>query len=175
MVQVALLLETLRSASFWTGIIVALVTVQLLPMLFRSFSSGAAKRTTEVLAAASRISEELKMVLVVRQDLGMQKGKIAAQCGHAVLGAYQKAMSSEAGRGRVRQWERFGQAKIALKCNTEEEMQNLERSAKKQGLCTYVVHDAGRTQIAAGSATVLAVGPAPASQVDQVTGGLKLL
>ena len=30
---------------------------------------------------------ELKMVLVVRQDLAMGKGKIAAQCSHATLGA----------------------------------------------------------------------------------------
>ncbi len=32
------------------------------------------------------------MVLVVRTDLGMGKGKIAAQCGHATLGAYKKAV-----------------------------------------------------------------------------------
>ena len=32
----------------------------------------------------------------------------------------------------------------------------------------------GRTQIAPGSHTVLAVGPAPGSMVDKVTGNLKL-
>ena len=31
---------------------------------------------------------EVKMVLVVREDLKMGKGKIGAQCGHATLGAY---------------------------------------------------------------------------------------
>ena len=35
-------------------------------------------------------------------------------------------------------------------------------------------HDAGRTQIAAGSVTVLALGPAAAADIDQVTGHLKL-
>ena len=33
---------------------------------------------------------EIKMVLVVREDLKMGKGKIGAQCGHATLGAYKE-------------------------------------------------------------------------------------
>ena len=31
--------------------------------------------------------EEHKLIMVVRSDLGMRKGKIAAQCGHATLAA----------------------------------------------------------------------------------------
>ena len=37
------------------------------------------------------MGEPLKMVLVVRTDLDMGKGKIAAQCGHATLAAYKIA------------------------------------------------------------------------------------
>ena len=36
-------------------------------------------------------NEEHKLVLVVRTDLGMGKGKIAAQCGHATLACYKRA------------------------------------------------------------------------------------
>jgi peptidyl-tRNA hydrolase, PTH2 family len=43
------------------------------------------------------------------------------------------------------------------------------------GLTAEYIQDAGRTQIEAGSMTVLGVGPAPKSLVDKVTGGLKLL
>ena len=46
--------------------------------------------------------------------------------------------------------------------------------AKSQKLITSLIFDAGRTQIAAGSMTVLAVGPGPASVIDSVTGHLKL-
>jgi len=102
-------------------------------------------------------------------------GKIAAQCGHATLGAYKKAQNSDSGRERVKQWERWGQAKIALKCTSEEEMIALEKDAKSKGLITSTVFDAGRTQIAAGSRTVLAIGPDPVGEVDAVTGMLKLL
>ena len=49
------------------------------------------------------------------------------------------------------------------------------RDAAASGLPLFVVQDAGRTEVAPGSRTVLAVGPAPASRVDQVTGRLKLL
>jgi peptidyl-tRNA hydrolase len=51
----------------------------------------------------------------------------------------------------------------------------LAQKAIQRGLPAYIVHDAGRTQIAAGSQTVLAIGPGPKSVVDQVTGHLSLL
>jgi PTH2 family peptidyl-tRNA hydrolase len=51
----------------------------------------------------------------------------------------------------------------------------LEAAAEQASLPCYLVHDAGRTQIPAGSQTVLAIGPAPKSKIDQLTGHLKLL
>ena len=55
-----------------------------------------------------------------------------------------------------------------------EELETLQAQAVSLGLCARIIHDAGRTQIAAGSATVLGV-LGPKSVVDQVTGQLKLL
>ena len=110
--------------------------------------------------------EDTKMVLVVRQDLKMGKGKAAAQCCHATLAAYKQARRKCPDTLRV--WESSGQPKITLKCDTEEELMLLLARARSLGLVSYVVADAGRTQIAAGSHTVLAVGPAPGSVVDQV-------
>ncbi|KAK6535312.1 hypothetical protein TWF694_001776 [Orbilia ellipsospora] len=122
---------------------------------------------------ASALTEECKLVLCVRTDLGMTKGKIAAQCGHATLGCY-KALSRHAPL-LLKRWEYTGQAKIALKVDSEEELLTLQAQAMSVGLVAKVVHDAGRTQIAAGSATVLGIGPAPKSVVNQITGHLKLL
>ena len=75
----------------------------------------------------------------------------------------------------LRQWETLGQAKVALKVDSEEDMLMLQAQAVSLGLCARVIHDAGRTQIASGSATVLGIGPAPKSKIDEVTGHLKLL
>jgi len=114
------------------------------------------------------------MVLCVNSALGMGKGKIGAQCAHAALGAVQRHRRAQS-EPAFRAWEAQGQAKIALKVPSDAELDALEAAAREQGLPTYVVHDAGRTQIAAGSRTVLAVGPAPKSKIDRVTGGLSLL
>jgi peptidyl-tRNA hydrolase len=65
--------------------------------------------------------------------------------------------------------------KVAVQVKSEEELEVLQAQAVSLGIVARVVRDAGRTQIAAGSATVLGVGPAPKAVVDQVTGGLKLL
>jgi PTH2 family peptidyl-tRNA hydrolase len=75
----------------------------------------------------------------------------------------------------LRRWERQGQAKVALQVKSEEEMEMLQATAISLGLVAEVIADAGRTQIASGSHTVLGIGPAPKSVIDKVTGGLKLL
>ncbi|KCV72013.1 hypothetical protein H696_01420 [Fonticula alba] len=116
-----------------------------------------------------------KMVLVIRMDLGMQKGKIAAQCSHATLSAYSRARDNPAWRPLLRRWMRYsGQAKVTLKGDSEEHLLALRDHARSLDLPTAFIRDAGRTQIAAGSMTVLAIGPAPSSAIDLVTSSLKL-
>lgn len=116
---------------------------------------------------------DYKMVLVVRNDLKMGKGKIGAQCGHASVGAYQTIMKKN--KAILRRWENSGCAKICVKVESEAELMNIRKVANVRGLNFYLVHDAGRTQIAAGSATVLAIGPALVDDIDTLTGHLKLL
>ena len=56
--------------------------------------------------------EEHKMVFGIRQDLKMAKGKAAAQCCHACLGAYKQAKKKNP--DAVRNWSRAGQKKITV-------------------------------------------------------------
>lgn len=102
-------------------------------------------------------------------------GKIAAQCSHATLACYKALIRADPAHPCLQRWERLGQAKVALKVDSEDDMLMLQAQAVSLGLCAQVIHDAGRTQIASGSATVLGIGPAPKSHIDQVTGHLKLL
>ncbi|CAO2650818.1 Nn.00g091150.m01.CDS01 [Neocucurbitaria sp. VM-36] len=120
-------------------------------------------------------TEECKLVLVVRTDLGMTKGKIGAQCGHATLACYKHFLRHSPNSTILRRWEQMGQAKVALQVKSEEELELLQAQALSLGLVAHIIHDAGRTQIASGSATVLGIGPAPKGVIDQVTGHLKLL
>ncbi|XP_068623746.1 peptidyl-tRNA hydrolase 2, mitochondrial-like [Battus philenor] len=116
---------------------------------------------------------EYKLVLVVRTDLNMGKGKIAAQCSHAAVGAFEKAQRKDP--EGLKSWQMTGQAKIALKTDSVDEIKQIADNAKKMGLITSLIRDAGRTQIAPNSITVLGVGPAPKDVIDKVTGHLKLL
>jgi PTH2 family peptidyl-tRNA hydrolase len=114
-----------------------------------------------------------KLLLCVNTSLQMGKGKIGAQCGHATLGAYRIAKTYCP--TAIRWWQRTGQAKIAVKIENDQVMLDLQSQAIQLGLVTYIVEDAGRTQIAAGSKTVLAIGPAPVDLIDTITKHLKLL
>eukprot|EP00980_Cylindrotheca_fusiformis_P031086 scaffold25800_cov162-Cylindrotheca_fusiformis.AAC.12 len=100
-----------------------------------------------------------KMVLCVNQELSMGKGKIAAQCCHAAVACYKRA-AKQCPRA-LRTWEISGCAKIALKCPTQDELELIAARAMERDIPIYLVEDAGRTQIAAGSRTVLGLGPAP--------------
>jgi peptidyl-tRNA hydrolase, PTH2 family len=133
--------------------------------------------TAEELATGRRdfgmLDAPYKMILCVNMSLKMEKGKIAAQCGHATLACYRKSLRMCP--SSLKWWESFGQAKIALKIEGEKEMQELQAKAQALGLVTYIVEDAGRTQIAAGSRTVLGIGPAPVKVIDSIASHLKLL
>lgn len=113
------------------------------------------------------------MLLVVRNDLKMGKGKIAAQCGHGAVGAYEQAMRSCP--QLVRMWNKTGCAKIAVKVESEPELMAIKRKAKEFNLNTCLVTDAGHTQVMPNTNTVLAIGPDEAHKVDKVTNHLKLL
>ncbi|KAJ3206427.1 Peptidyl-tRNA hydrolase protein 2, mitochondrial [Dinochytrium kinnereticum] len=118
------------------------------------------------------VGELWEQILCVRTDLEMGKGKVAAQCCHATLAAYNEMMQRDP--EGLKRWERHGQPKITLKCPSEDELIKLQQKAQSLGIVAKVIRDAGRTQIAPGSKTVLAVGPAPKDRVDEVTGHLKL-
>ena len=161
-----------------------------------------------------------KMVLVVRRDLEMGKGKVGAQCGHAVsevflvvffpgfffsLEGRERLLQNEkthspppppslstktptktfqavglykrlrrARDDRLKAWEQAGSTKVCLRVDDEVGLLAVAEGARRLGLPSHVVADAGRTQVAAGSRTVLAVLGA-GGEVDKLTGRLKLL
>ncbi|KAJ2765771.1 hypothetical protein IWQ56_003964 [Coemansia nantahalensis] len=109
--------------------------------------------------------EGAKMVLVVRTDLGLGGSKVATHCADATLQCFREA--TRRAPEQLRLWERYGQAKIAVKGRSEDEMRQLEARAAELGLVAHAYEDDG-------ALTVLSVGPGPVSVVDEVTGHLKL-
>ena len=114
----------------------------------------------------------VKQVIAVRTDLGMGKGKIAAQVGHAcVLGAENVRKSHS---DWFEQWW-LGQEKVVVKVENLKDLEEIKKHAIVLNVPWSEVTDAGHTQIAPGTTTCISIGPAPEELVDKITGDLKLL
>lgn len=112
----------------------------------------------------------MKQVILMRTDLKMGKGKIAAQACHASLGAYKKS-----GKLNIRKWELTGQKKVVLKVSSEEELLELYGKIKFEGIPCALITDAGHTQIEPCTKTCVGAGPYDDEKLDELTGDLKLL
>ena len=112
---------------------------------------------------------DMKQAIVARADLGMGKGKLAAQVAHASLSAYQDASPKT-----TRAWQGEGQKKVVLKGESEGQLFELADKAEREGLPNAIIRDAGHTQLEPGTVTALAVGPGDEDAIDRVTGELSL-
>lgn len=118
---------------------------------------------------------ETKMVILVRTDLKMGQGKIATQCAHAAVSLCDIASNSF--KNELKCWLKSGQPKIVLKVseNCESTLKVVYKKAKDSNLNTYLVYDAGRTQLEKGTLTVLGIGPNKKEDIDAITKDFKLL
>lgn len=136
-----------------------------------------------------------KQMLIVRRDLKMRKGKIAAQASHASVEAVLKAIVKEGRMSQLRvtedgyayldapdgqespltDWFRYGMAKICVYVDGEEALLELEKKAEEAGIVTALIRDAGMTEFhGEPTYTALAFEPLEADKADELTGGLPL-
>lgn len=113
---------------------------------------------------------QYKQVILVRQDLKLPKGKIAAQAAHAAVEAVLKS-----DKDTVKKWRAEGMMKIVLKVADEKELKKYMQQARDQGLVTALITDSGRTVVEPGTVTCLGIGPDKAETIDLVTGKLNML
>ncbi len=118
----------------------------------------------------SKSSTAFKQVILVRTDLKMPAGKLAAQVAHASVDGV-----LESDKKIIGAWHREGMKKVVLAVRTEQEMMSYAASALKQGLVTCVVVDAGKTVVAPGTKTCCSIGPELEKKIDVVTGKLRPL
>ena len=122
-------------------------------------------------------SDDLKMVFLVRQDLKMKAGKIAAQVAHAALGLYDNIIF---GNDKYQQealdfWVNYGQKKIVLKVPDLQTMNNALKQCRQAKISYCMITDAGCTQIPPGSKTVLGIGQDTSEKINKITGSFKLM
>lgn len=112
----------------------------------------------------------MKQVIVVREDLSMSPGKIAAQACHASLAAYRRTDKVSQTR-----WDVEGEKVVVVKCKDLKELLALRDQAKKLRLSWAIVQDAGFTEVPSGTITALGIGPDRDEVLDKVTRSLKPL
>lgn len=135
-----------------------------------------------------------KMMIVMRRDLKMRKGKIAAQAGHAAIEAILQALKKEnrlhelamSEDGMILQtenpnatplteWFHYGCAKICVYVDSEEELLSISQKAKEKNIIAAVITDAGMTEFhGVPTKTCLALEPLSKEAADELTGALPL-
>ncbi len=129
----------------------------------------------------------IKQVIVVRKDLNMRKGKIAAQVAHASMKVFfdlriNTFLYISEGiyiplNEEMREWVDGLFTKIVVSCNSEEELIDIYSKARniKELPCCMIV-DSGLTEFHnQPTRTVVAIGPAEEEKINAITGHLKLL
>ncbi|MBN1792946.1 peptidyl-tRNA hydrolase [Candidatus Woesearchaeota archaeon] len=111
-----------------------------------------------------------KQAILIRNDLKLPKGKMAAQASHASVEAVLRS-----DKDKVKAWRSEGMAKIALKIESEKELYRHLQEAKDLGLTTSTITDAGKTVVAPGTVTCGAIGPDEEGEIDKVISELKLM
>ncbi len=111
-----------------------------------------------------------KQVILVREDLKLPKGKLAAQSSHASVDATLKS-----DRRMVDLWKKEGGKKIVLKVKDEKELLRYKQLADDSGLKTSLIIDAGHTVLEPGTKTCVGIGPDLEEKIDIVSGNLKMM
>lgn len=135
---------------------------------------------------------EAKQMIIMRRDLKMRKGKIAAQASHACVEVVLKALMKENRFNELKetdgymtletddvtpltQWFKRGVAKVCVYVDSEEELLALNKKAQAMGYLTSLIQDAGYTEFhGVPTYTCMAMEPLYIEDANKITGDLPL-
>lgn len=134
------------------------------------------------------MANNVKQVIVMRTDLNMRRGKQIAQGAHACMAAvFKNSYIAPNDNGPLdykvipythdlETWFNDCFTKVCLKADSEQMLLDIEQKANELGIVNFLITDAGKTEFnGVPTRTCIALGPASAELIDQVTGDLKLL
>lgn len=129
-----------------------------------------------------------KQVIVMRTDLNMRKGKMAAQASHASMAVLLDQMTVECGDfyethklivvndSPLYNWLNGPFKKICVGIDSEAALLALYEKVKEAGIPTALITDSGLTEFnGVKTHTCIAIGPDLPEKIDQFTADLKLL
>jgi len=110
-----------------------------------------------------------KCVLLVRTDLKMSCGKIAAQCGHGIA---QTMKGSN--KKIIREWMKTGEKIVVVQSPNLDTMVTYKKKANKLGMFAKIIYDAGHTEVEPDTPTVCVIGPFDEEIISSFTKHLQL-
>ena len=123
------------------------------------------------------------MVIVIRKDLKMRRGKEIAQAAHGALMWLTKRMDPDhrdmyhhsheiyLTPAQVH-WLDNSYRKVTLRVDSEKELDDLHAAASMAGVESHMVVDNGLTEVAPNTKTCLVIGPDYDEKIDLITGKL---
>ena len=111
-----------------------------------------------------------KQVIIVRKDLKLGKGKLAAHVAHAAVEAVFLANERI-----VKKWRMLGGEKVVLKVKNLQTLKKIYERVKSRNIPCVLIRDMGKTQLKPGTITAVGIGPVEEEKIDEITGKLKLL
>ena len=126
---------------------------------------------------------DVKQVIVVRKDLNMRKGKIAAQVAHAAMKFLVDNNEAERGDEVIvklspteAMWLTGSFTKVVVSVDSEDALNDLIMRAELMDVEVHPIIDSGKTEFnGVPTLTCAAFGPCDAKELDIITGNLKLL
>ena len=124
-----------------------------------------------------RKATETKMVIVVRKDLCMTKGKYVAQGSHASLGLVLDMQTSkdEYIQSILEKWFSESSTKICVYVKSLEELHEIKSKALEKGEAVKLITDTGLTMFHGEKTDTCLAILGYRNNVDEITGHLQLL
>jgi len=134
---------------------------------------------------SKRRNTEPKQVIVVRKDLNMPAGKLAAQVSHASFGAVLNSKDCTRNESSIhidldnddmlKHWLEQRFTKVVLYVKSEQKLLDIFNKAKEKGLMCSLIKDAGFTVFSEPTHTCVGIGPAHPEDFIGITDKLRVL
>ncbi|MFX1465712.1 MAG: peptidyl-tRNA hydrolase Pth2 [Promethearchaeota archaeon] len=125
------------------------------------------------MTSATSKANEYKMVMVIRTDLKMSKGKMIVQACHAAVESSEVAKREN--REVWKKWRNGNSKKVALRIESLDELLELYNNTLQLKISCALIKDAGLTELPPGTTTALGIGPDKSEVIDKITGQLQLI
>ncbi|KAL4426025.1 hypothetical protein ABPG75_010041 [Micractinium tetrahymenae] len=109
----------------------------------------------------------MRMVLLIRTDAALTPKELAEQSARAVLGLFKKQFKRR--DPHLRPWEEGGSRIKVVAVSSQEDMLAKQAAARAQAIATHTFAGADRMNKVR---TVMAIGPAPTEQLDDIVAAL---